>query len=79
MSEETLEEGTFKIKSKPKQLSKKRKPIKVDLSKPKKEKDAIQVGETKTGGCGRTNRRWQKVDEAEYRVQPDCLNVEEQP
>ena len=48
MSEETLEEGTFKVKlKKPKQLSKQDKTIKVDLSKPKEEKDAIQVGETK--------------------------------
>ena len=39
MSEETLEEGTFKVKlKKPKQLSKKDKTIKVDLSKPKEEK-----------------------------------------
>ena len=36
MSEETLEEGTFKVKlKKPKQLSKQDKTIKVDLSKPK--------------------------------------------
>ena len=36
MSEETLEEGTFKVKlKKPKQLSKKDETIKVDLSKPK--------------------------------------------
>ena len=48
MSEETLEEGTFKVKlKKPKQLSKQDETIKVDLSKPKEEKDAIQVGETK--------------------------------
>ncbi len=47
MSEQVKEEGTFKIKRKPKQLIKDD-IIKVDLSKPKKEeKDAIQVGETK--------------------------------
>ena len=47
MSEQVKEEGTFKIKRKPKQLVKDD-IIKVDLSKPKtEEKDAIQVGETK--------------------------------
>jgi uncharacterized protein (DUF2164 family) len=46
MSEEVKQEGTFKIKSKPKQLIKKDNIIKVDLSK-KEEKDAVQVGETK--------------------------------
>jgi len=47
MSEQVKEEGTFKIKSKPKQLVK-NDIVKVDLSKTKKqEKDAVQVGETK--------------------------------
>jgi len=49
MSEQVKEEGSFKIKKKPKQLVK-NDIIKVDLSKkeePKKETDAIQVGETK--------------------------------
>ena len=47
MSEEVKQEGTFKIKRKPKQLVKDQ-VIKVDLSKPKTEEtDAIQVGETK--------------------------------
>ena len=47
MSEQVKEEGTFKIKRKPKQLVKDH-VIKVDLSKPKTEEtDAIQVGETK--------------------------------
>ena len=45
MSEEVKQEGTFKIKRKPKQLVKDS-VIKVDLSK-KEEKDAIQIGETK--------------------------------
>ena len=45
MSEEVKQEGTFKIKRKPKQLIKDS-VIKVDLSK-KEEKDAIQIGETK--------------------------------
>jgi len=52
MSEQVQQEGSFKIKRKPKQLDKKdNNIIKVDLSKkqeePKKETDAIQVGETK--------------------------------
>jgi len=47
MSEQVKEEGTFKVKlKKPKQLIKNDEPIKVDLSKPKTEKDAIPVGET---------------------------------
>jgi hypothetical protein len=47
MSEKVKQEGTFKIKSKPKQLVKKD-IVKIDLSKTKKqEKDAVQVGETK--------------------------------
>ena len=47
MSEQVKEEGTFKIKRKPKQLVKDD-IIKVDLSKTKtEEKDAIQVRETK--------------------------------
>ena len=49
MSETVQQEGTFKIKRKPKQLVKDD-IIKVDLSKkqeePKKETDAIQVGKT---------------------------------
>ena len=51
MSEQVKQEGTFKIKKRPKKLVKNDEPIKVDLSKinePKKEeKDAVQVGETK--------------------------------
>jgi len=47
MSEQVKQEGTFKVKlKKPKQLTKSDKPIKVDLSKPKTETDAIQVGKT---------------------------------
>ena len=47
MSEQVKQEGTFKVKlKKPKQLSKNDKPIKIDLSKPKTETDAIQVGKT---------------------------------
>ena len=48
MSEEVKQEGTFKIKRRPKQFTKETSIPKVDLSKPKKEEtDAIQVGETK--------------------------------
>jgi uncharacterized protein (DUF2164 family) len=51
MSEQVKQEGTFKIKKRPKKLVKNDEPIKVDLSKinePKKEeKNAVQVGETK--------------------------------
>lgn len=49
MSETKEKAGKLKVKVlKPKSLSKKDEPIKIDLSKPKiEEKDAIQVGETK--------------------------------
>ena len=48
MSEETLEEGTFKVKlKKPKQLSKQDKTIKVDLSKPKEEVTPVEETEVK--------------------------------
>ena len=53
MSEKVKEEGSFKIKRKPKKLTKKDEPIKLDLSKPKTEEtDAIQVGETKKVDVG---------------------------
>jgi len=45
MSEQVKQEGTFKVKRKPKQLVKDD-IIKVDLSKPKTETDAIPVGKT---------------------------------
>ena len=48
MSEETLEEGTFKVKlKKPKQLSKQDETIKVDLSKPKEEVTPVEETEVK--------------------------------
>ena len=48
MSEETLEEGTFKVKlKKPKQLSKQDETIKVDLSKPKEETTPVEETEVK--------------------------------
>jgi len=65
MSEEVKQEGTFKVKLKqPKQLSKNDKPIKIDLSKPKKEEtDAIPVGETKKVDVGEQTGDSLKVDE----------------
>tara|TARA_R100000541_G_scaffold44583_1_gene51675 strand:+ start:28 stop:1206 length:1179 start_codon:yes stop_codon:yes gene_type:complete len=64
MSDETLEEGTFKVKlKKPKQLSKQDTPIKLDLSKPKEETDAIQVGETKEVPVVEPSGDSAKVDE----------------
>ena len=77
MSEETLEEGTFKIKSKPKQLSKKSKPIKIDLSKPKEEKDAIQVTETKTVDVDQQTGDGKEVGSGGSDV--TVVNVEKQP
>jgi len=65
MSEQVKEEGSFKIKKKPKQLVK-NDIIKVDLSKkeePKKETDAIQVGETKKVVVEEQTGNSPKVDE----------------
>jgi hypothetical protein len=62
MSEQVKEEGTFKIKRKPKQLVNDG-IIKVDLSKPKKETDAIPVGETKKVVVGEQTGNSPKVDE----------------
>ena len=76
----TKEEGSFKIKkvTKPKQLGdEKLVPdlVKVDLSKPKKEKqDAIQVGETKEVAVGEQTGDSVKVDE---QVQESSETVEE--
>ena len=64
MSEQVKEEGSFKIKSKkPKQLTKSDEPIKIDLSKPKTEADAIPVGETKKVVVGEQTGDSPKVDE----------------
>ena len=52
MSETVQQEGDFKVKAKvlkPKQLTKSDKPIKVDLSKPKTETDAIQEPKAESG------------------------------
>ena len=66
MSEQVQQEGTFKIKRKPKQLVKDD-IIKVDLSKkqeePKTEADAIPVGETKKVVVGEQTGDSPKVDE----------------
>jgi len=63
MSEQVQQEGTFKIKRKPKQLVKDD-IVKVDLSKPKKEEtDAIPVGETKKVVVGEQTGDSPKVDE----------------
>ena len=52
MSETVQQEGDFKVKAKvlkPKQLTKSDEPIKIDLSKPKTETDAIQEPKTESG------------------------------
>ena len=64
MSEEVKQEGTFKIKRRPKQFTKETSIPKVDLSKPKKEEtDAIQVGETKKVVVEEQTGNSPKVDE----------------
>ena len=92
MSEQVKEEGTFKIKSKPKQLVK-NDIIKVDLSKkqeePKKEEtDAIQVGKTKkvvveeqTGNSPKVDEQVSEpspISEVEEEVKPIEQVVEEE-
>jgi len=63
MSEQVKEEGTFKVKlKKPKQLVQ-NDIIKVDLSKPKKENDAIPVRETEKVVVGEQTGDSPKVDE----------------
>ena len=63
MSEQVKEEGSFKIKKKPKQLVKED-IIKVDLSKTKTEEtDAIQVGKTEEVAVGKQTGDSPKVDE----------------
>jgi len=64
MSEQVKEEGTFKVKlKKPKQLTKSDEPIKIDLSKPKTETNAIQVGETEKVAVEEQTGDSPKVDE----------------
>ena len=67
-SDGTLEQGDFKIKKKPRKLANKKptKTTKLDLSKkeePKKEEDAIPVGETKEVPVGEPSGDSGKVDE----------------
>ena len=83
MSEqEVKQEGTFKIKRKPKKLVKNDEPIKVDLSKinePKKEeKDAIPVGETKKVDVGKQTGDSPKVDEQVPEPSPISEIIEEE-
>ena len=64
MSEQVKQEGTFKVKlKKPKQLTKSDEPIKIDLSKPKTETDAIQVGKTEKVAVEEQAGNSPKVDE----------------
>ena len=62
MSKQVKEEGTFKIKKKPKNLVKKDEPIKIDLSK-KTESDAIPKQETGKLPEDKRTEDIQKVDE----------------
>jgi len=78
MSEEVKQEGTFKIKSKPKQLIKKDNVIKVDLSK-KEEKDAVQVGETKEVAVEEQTGNSPQVDQQVSESSEVLENQEEQP
>ena len=78
MSEEVKQEGTFKIKSKPKQLIKKDNVIKVDLSK-KQEKDAVQVGETKEVAVEEQTGNSPQVDEQISESSEVLEDKQEQP
>ena len=82
MSEqEVKQEGTFKIKRKPKKLVKNDEPIKIDLSKinePKKETDAIPVGETNKVVVGEQTGDSPKVDEQVPEPSPVSEIVEEE-
>ena len=83
MSEqEVKQEGTFKIKRKPKKLVKNDEPIKIDLSKinePKKEeKDAIPVGETEKVDVGKQTGNSPKVDEQVPEPSPVSEIIEEE-
>jgi hypothetical protein len=81
MSEQVKQEGTFKIKKRPKKLVKNDEPIKIDLSKinePKKETDAIPVGETKKVDVGEQTGDSPKVDEQVPEPSPVSEIVEEE-
>ena len=81
MSEQVKQEGTFKIKRKPKQLIKDN-VIKVDLSKkeeqPKTETDAIPVGETKKMDVGEQTGDSPKVDQPIPEPSPVSEIIEEE-
>jgi len=81
MSETVQQEGTFKIKRKPKQLVKDD-IIKVDLSKkeeqPKTETDAIPVGETKKVDVGEQTGDSPKVDQPIPESSPVSEIIEEE-
>ncbi len=71
MSEETLEEGTFKVKlKKPKQLSKQDKTIKVDLSKPKEEATAVEETEVKDTPVAEPTKVEEPVQESAEVAEP---------
>ena len=85
MSEETLEEGTFKVKlKKPKQLSKQDETIKVDLSKPKEEVTPVEETEVKnTPVAEPTNVDEQKQESSEVaeskEEKPIIEEIKEEP
>ena len=71
MSEETLEEGTFKVKlKKPKQLSKQDKTIKVDLSKPKEEVTPVEETEVKDTPVVESTKVEEQVQESSEVAEP---------
>ena len=71
MSEETLEEGTFKVKlKKPKQLSKQDKTIKVDLSKPKEEVTPVEETEVKDTPVVEPTKAEEPVQESSEVAEP---------
>jgi len=85
MSEETLEEGTFKVKlKKPKQLSKQDETIKLDLSKPKEEITPVEQTEVKnTPVAEPTNVDEQKQESSEVaeskEEKPIIEEIKEEP
>ena len=81
MSEQVKQEGTFKIKKRPKKLVKDDKPIKIDLSKinePKKEeKDAVQTQKTNVGDVPVEKQKDKKdVQKVVEEIRPADENIE---
>jgi len=71
MSEETLEEGTFKVKlKKPQQLSTQDKTIKVDLSKPKEEVTPVEETEVKDTPVVESTKVEEPVQESSEVAEP---------